>query len=199
MKMRITALTLFTALFLLTTSIFAQQQQQQPKPPAKPRPSLKAGVMQTIGVDTEIKIVYSRPGVKGREIWGKLVPFGMNPGEKYSDNKPYPWRGGANENTTIELSKNVTIDGKPLPAGKYSIHFIPGEKEWVVIFNKTNNGWGSYKYDEKDDALRITVSPVKAPFEEWLKYGFDNLESNSAVAFLHWTELKVPFKIAVAE
>lgn len=159
------------------------------------RASLKAGVMQTLGVDTEITIVYSRPGVKGRKIWGELVPYGMAPGNRYSKNQPYPWRAGANENTTIEFSKDVLIEGKPLPAGKYSIHMIPSEKDWTVIFNKNNSGWGSFAYSEAEDALRVTVTPVEAPFQEWMRFGFDDLAGTSAVAFLHWENLKVPFKI----
>jgi hypothetical protein len=194
MKMRITLFTLLTSLLLFSTLTLAQQQK-----PAKARASLKAVVSQTIGVDTDVKIVYSRPGVKGREIWGKLVPYGLTPGDKYSKDKPYPWRAGANENTTIEFSKNVLVEGKKLDAGKYGIHMIPSEKEWTIIFSKNNSSWGSFAYDTKDDALRITVTPVKAPFQEWLVYGFDNLSENSASAFLQWAELKVPFKVAVAE
>jgi len=159
------------------------------------RKSLKADVMQQLGVDTVIKIDYSRPGVKGREIWGKLVPYGLAPGNRYSENRPYPWRAGANENTTIEFSKDVMIDGNKLPAGKYSIHMIPSEKDWTVIFSKKSDGWGSYGYIEDDDALRITVMPVKAPHQEWLTFGFDDLAGTSAICFLHWEKLKVPFKI----
>ena len=165
----------------------------------KVRLSLKASVTQRIGVDTDITIDYSRPGVKGRKIWGDLVPYGMNPGNKESNKKPYPWRAGANENTTIEFNKPVKIEGKELPAGKYGIHMIPSETTWTIIFSKKNAEWGSFSYDEKNDALRITVTPVKAPFEEWLTFGFDDLAGTSATAFLHWEELKVPFKIELAK
>ena len=165
----------------------------------KVRASLPASVSQTIGVDTEITIDYSRPGVKGRKIWGELVPYGLAPGNEYSKNKAYPWRAGANEKTTIAVSGDVTVDGKPLPAGKYSIHMIPSEKDWIIIFNKVSEGWGSFDYDESQDALRVTVTPVKAPFEEWMRFGFDDLAGTSAVAFLQWEKLKVPFTIAVAE
>ena len=161
--------------------------------------SLKAGVMQRIGADTDVTLTYSRPGVKGRKIWGGLVPYGMNPADKYSKGKPYPWRAGANENTTIEFSKDVLIEGNKLPAGKYGIHMIPSEKDWVVIFSKNNSAWGSFTYDQAQDALRVTVTPVKAPFTEWLTFGFDNLAGTSAVAYLQWAELRVPFKIQVAE
>ena len=89
------------------------------------------------------------------------------------------------------------VEGKVLPAGKYGLHMIPGEKEWVIIFSKTNDAWGSFKYDETNDALRVTVTPVEAPFEEWLSYGFDDLAETSATAYLHWEKKKIPFKVAV--
>jgi len=165
----------------------------------KVRPSLHASVSQTIGVDTVITFDFSRPGVKGRTIWGELVPYGLAPGNKYSKEKPFPWRAGANEKTTIEVSNDVLVNGNPLPAGKYSIHMIPSEKDWIVIFNTNSEGWGSYDYDESLDALRITVTPVEAPFEEWMRFGFDDLAGTSAVASLLWEKLKVPFTIAVAE
>ncbi len=181
---------LILAMFLALPSAFAQEQ----RIPL----SLKASVMQRLGLDVDITIVYSRPGVKGRKIWGDLVPFGLEPGNKYSDNKPYPWRAGANENTTIEFNKDVLVDGKALAAGKYSIHMIPSEKDWVVIFNKKNDAWGSYKYDQAQDALRITVAPVKTPHQEWLAYGFEDLAGTSATAYMNWETLKIPFKISLA-
>ena len=165
----------------------------------KIRKSLKASVTQRLGTDTDITIDFSRPGVKGRKIWGELVPFGLAPGNKYSNDKPYPWRAGANENTTIELNKDLLIEGQKLPAGKYGIHMIPSEKDWIIIFSKKNAEWGSFSYDEKEDALRVTVTPVKAPFQEWLTYGFDDLNGTSATAYLHWEELKIPFKIELAD
>jgi len=177
--------------FMVSDTAFAQEK--------KVRASLKASVSQTLGLDTEVTIDFSRPGVKGRTIWGELVPYGMNPGNKYSEEKPFPWRAGANEKTTIALSNDVLIDGKALPAGKYSIHMIPSEKDWTIMFNKNSEGWGSYDYDEAEDALRLTVTPVEAPFEEWMRFGFDDLAGTSVVAFLQWEKLKVPFTIAVAE
>ena len=177
--------------FAVSSTAFAQEK--------KVRPSLHASVSQTIGVDTDITFDYSRPGVKGRTIWGELVPYGLAPGNKYSEEKPFPWRAGANEKTTIAVSSDVLVDGKPLPAGKYSIHMIPSEKDWIVIFNKVSEGWGSYDYDEAEDALRVKVTPVEAPFEEWMRFGFDDLAGTSAVAYLQWEKLKVPFTIALAE
>ncbi len=183
------------SLILFISFVTAAQGQQKDKP----RLSLKAGVFQRIGVDTDINISYSRPGVKGRKIWGDLVPYGLAPGDNESHNKPFPWRGGANECTTIEFSKDVMVNGNKLPAGKYSMQFIPSPKEWVVIFNKNTKLWGSFDYDKKDDALRINVTPVEAPFQEWLSYGFDNLAGTSCTAYLRWEKLKVPFNISTVD
>lgn len=164
-----------------------------------PRASLHAQVTQRIGVDTDITIDYSRPAVKGREVWGNIVPYGMEEGNKYSDNKPFPWRAGANENTTIEFNNELMIEGKSIPAGKYSIHMIPAKEEaWTLIFNKVNDAWGSYQYDKSQDALRVMVEPVAASHQEYLTYGFEDLDGNSATAYLHWEELKVPFSVKVA-
>ena len=177
--------------FAVSSTAFAQEK--------KVRASLPASVSQTIGVDTVVTFDYSRPGVKERTIWGELVPYGLTPGNKYSEEKPFPWRAGANEKTTITVGSDVLVDGKPLPAGTYSIHMIPSEKDWIAIFNKVSEGWGSYDYDEAEDALRLTVTPVAAPFEEWMRFGFDDLAGTSAVAFLQWEKLKVPFTIALVE
>jgi hypothetical protein len=174
-------------LLILPSTTFAQGEEV--------RASLRASVMQRIGINTDITIEYSRPGVKGRKIWGELVPYGMTPGNEYSEGKPFPWRAGANENTTIELSKDVLLEGKNLTAGKYGLHMIPSEKDWIVILSKNSSAWGSYSYNEKEDVLRVTVTPVKAPHMEWLMYGFEDLTGTSATAFLHWGSLKVPFKI----
>jgi hypothetical protein len=178
-------------LLILPSTTFAQRNEV--------RKSLKASVMQRLGVNTDITIEYSRPGVKGRKIWGELVPYGMAPGNKYSDDKPYPWRAGANENTTIEFSKDVLVEGNKLAAGKYGIHMIPSEKDWTIIFSKNSENWGSFAYNKDEDALRITVTPVEAPHKEWLMFGFNNLAGTSATACLHWEKLRVPFKIELPE
>jgi len=176
-------LSIFSLIIIFAGSLYSQDK--------GPRKSLRASVSQTIGTDTEITIVFGRPGVKGRTIWGDLIPMGM----AKRDNKSIPWRAGADENTTIEFSKDVTVEGKDLKAGKYGLHMIPGEKEWVVIFSKTSDSWGSYSYDEANDALRVTVKPLDAPHQEWLTYGFDDLAGTSGTAYLHWEMVKVPFKI----
>jgi Protein of unknown function (DUF2911) len=189
-KIKVVALLLFLASFTLSSLIIAQDKE--------PRKSPKAKVSQTIGIDTEVTFEFSRPSVKGRTIWGELVPWGFEPGNKYSDNKPYPWRGGANENTTIEFSSDLVIEGNKISAGKYSLHFNPGKKEWNVIFNSVNDQWGSYKYDSSKDVVTFKVTPVEATHQESLIYGFDNYNEYQVNGFLHWEKLMVPFKIEVA-
>jgi hypothetical protein len=178
---------ILSVLLIQPSTAFAQRNQL--------RASLKASVMQVLGVDTAITITYSRPGVKGRKIWGELVPYGLAPGNKYSKDQPYPWRVGANENTTIEFNKDIMVEGSKLSAGKYGIHMIPSENDWVIIFSKNNSAWGSFQYNQEEDALRVTVTPVKAPHQEWLVFGFGDLAGTAATAYLHWEEMKVPFKI----
>lgn len=191
MKTSNTTITLFTSLImiLVSSSSFGQSNQI--------RQSQKSSVTQYVGVDTQITVKYSRPAVKGRVVWGNLVPYGLGTSERYADGKPFPWRAGANENTTIELNNDVKIEGSALPAGKYSIHMIPSEVDWIIIFNKKSNQWGSFSYDESADALRVTVTPVEAPFEEFLTYRFGNITENSVVGFLHWEKLKIPFQITL--
>jgi tetratricopeptide (TPR) repeat protein len=149
-----------------------------------PRPSQDAVLTQKIGI-TDITIRYSRPLVKGREVWGKLVPYGQ------------PWRAGANENTTISFSDPVTIEGQPLAAGTYGLHMIPTENDWTIAFSKMNHAWGSFSYDEKEDALRVTVKPTATDFHDALTYDFDDLKADSAVITLRWEKLAVPFKVGV--
>ena len=163
-----------------------------------PRPSLGATVTQRLGTETDITIQYSRPGVKGRTVWGDLVPHGMAEGNDYSNGNPIPWRAGANENTTFETTGHLMVEGQRLPAGKYSVHMIPTESTWTIMLNHTNDAWGSYTYDEAWDALRVTVTPVAAPHQEWLLWGFEDLAGTAATVYLHWEELKVPIKIELA-
>ncbi len=145
-----------------------------------------AQIVQQIGL-AEVKVTYSRPGVKGREIWNtKLVPY---------DGNPMPWRAGANENTTFEFESNVKIEGQPLAAGKYGFHIIPADTTWTLIFSKDNAGWGSFAYKKENDALRVDVTPGECPMQEWLVYGFDDLTATSATAYLAWEKKKVSFKI----
>ena len=187
--MKKTLTTLFVSLIMTLVSFNSFGQGNQI------RQSQKSSVTQYVGADTKITINYSRPAVKGRIVWGNMVPYGLAAPDKYSNGKSFPWRAGANENTTIEINNEVKIGGSTLPPGKYSIHMIPSKSDWIIIFNKNNNQWGSFNYDESEDALRVTVTPVEAAFQELLTYNFGNITDNSVVAFLHWEKLKVPFQI----
>lgn len=149
-----------------------------------PTLSQRATVTQRIGL-TDITIAYHEPLVGGRELWGKIVPYGK------------VWRAGANENTTISFSDDVSVEGKPLPAGTYGLHTVPDEDKWTVIFSKNATSWGSFSYDEKEDALRVDVKPQPAEFREALTYTFDDIKPESAAATLRWEKLAVPFHISV--
>jgi hypothetical protein len=149
-----------------------------------PRVSQRGTVSQRIGL-TDITIVYHRPEVGGREIWGKTVPYGK------------VWRSGANENTTITFADDVTVEGKPLAAGTYGLHTIPDKDQWTIIFSKNSTSWGSFSYDEKEDALRVTTKPQAADFREVLTYTFEDVKPDSAAATLRWEKLAVPFRINV--
>jgi hypothetical protein len=150
-----------------------------------PVPSSSAKVEQTVGL-TVLQVDYHRPAVGGRKIWGDLVPFGQ------------VWRAGANENTTFTTSSAIKVQGKPLAAGTYGLHMIPTANDWTVIFNKVNTGWGSFSYDQKDDALRVTVHPTATgDNEERLSYRFDDPTDKSATMVLHWEKLAVPVKLDV--
>ena len=149
-----------------------------------PAPSQPAEVSQRIGL-TDITIKYHRPLVNDRKIWGALVPYGK------------VWRAGANENTTITFDDPVTIEGQPLAAGTYGLHMIPNADEWTVIFSKNSTSWGSFTYDQAEDALRVNVKPQPADMHNALTYDFDKLQPNSAVVELEWEKLAVPFKVSV--
>jgi tetratricopeptide (TPR) repeat protein len=149
-----------------------------------PTLSQRAVVTQRIGL-TDVTIVYHAPLVGGREIWGRTVPYGK------------VWRAGANENTTIAFTDDVSVEGKPLAAGTYGLHVIPNADHWTIIFSKNSTSWGSFSYDEKEDALRVDVKPHAAEFREALAYTFDDIKPESAAATLRWEKLAVPLVISV--
>ncbi len=149
-----------------------------------PRPSQKAQLMQTVGL-TDVTIVYSRPGVKGRVIWGELVPYDK------------VWRTGANEATSISFSADVKVNGKPLAAGLYSLHTIPTKNEWTVIFNTKADQWGSYSYNDSADALRIQVKPQPHELVECMQFSFPDIAVDKATVALDWEKLRIPFEIQV--
>ena len=175
-----------------------------------PRPSQKASVMQTIGV-TDVTITYSRPGVKGRKIWGDPLP-GQAAGEATLDNQmarpkdapivPYGhmWRTGANEATMFVVTDDVLINGQKLPAGSYSLHTIPTKDEWTIVFNQTANQWGSFNYDPAKDTLRVKAKPqTVAENQEWLGFTFDPVAEDSAQVNIRWEKISVPFTVKVPD
>jgi hypothetical protein len=149
-----------------------------------PRASQHALVSQRIGI-TDITVNYHRPLANGRQIWGKLVPYGQ------------VWRAGANENTTITFSDPVTIEGQLLDKGTYGLHMIPGENQWTVIFSKNSKDWGSFTYEQKEDALRVNVKPRTTEAHDALAYDFDEVKPDSTVVTMRWDKVAVPFKVEV--
>lgn len=167
--------TIITFLLLLTAmSAFAQVRM--------PRVSPSAALSQTVGL-TDITIKYNRPGVKGRTIWGDLVPFDK------------VWRTGANEATTISFSEDVSVNGQKLGRGTYSLHTVPGREEWTVIFNNVVDQWGSYSYDEAKDALRVKVKPETASHMEWMAFEVPEMSTDTAKIVLRWERVAVPFTV----
>jgi hypothetical protein len=157
----------------------------------------RSTVSQTVG-PVKLTLEYSSPAVKDRrgQIWGKLVPYGLtNLG--FGHGKPSPWRAGANENTVFETSHEVLVEGKPLPAGRYGLHMIAGAEEWTLIFSKNSQSWGSFFYEPKDDALRVTVKPAKHDFREWLTYEFVTRKPTEARIEMQWEELAVGWAVRV--
>jgi Protein of unknown function (DUF2911) len=149
-----------------------------------PLQSQRAQISQRLGI-TDITISYHRPLVNDRKIWGGLVPYGA------------VWRAGANENTTITFSDAVLVEGKPLDKGTYGLHMIPNADEWTIVFSKNSTSWGSFTYDQAEDALRVTVKPTTADMHNALTYDFDQLQPDSAVVELEWEKIAVPFKVSV--
>jgi hypothetical protein len=173
--------TLFTfalALFALATTAHADLD--------LPDVSQHAVVKQRVGL-TDIKIDYHRPLVNGRKVWGGIVPLGE------------VWRAGANQNTTIEFSDNVSIEGQALPKGVYGLHMIPTADTWTIIFSKMSSAWGSYTYKQEEDALRVTVKPRPGEMEEALEFGFEDLKPDSAKIALRWEKIVVPFTVSVSD
>ena len=151
-----------------------------------PRKSQRATVSQRVAL-TDITIVYHRPLVGGREIWGAVAPYGQ------------VWRAGANENTTVEVTDPVTIDGQILAKGIYGLHMVPSTALWTVVFSKNASSWGSFSYDPSEDALRVEVKPHADYAHEALTYEFDDVTPDSTVLTMHWEKLALPLTIKVDE
>jgi len=149
-----------------------------------PRLSPKAVITQTVGL-TDVTLTYSRPAVKGRVIWGQLVPYHQ------------VWRTGANEATLFSVSDEVLLEGKKLAKGTYSLHTLPTPDTWTIIINKVAEQWGSYSYKEEEDALRFQVKPRKGPFVERMRFTVEDVTDSTATVVLAWENLEVPFNLQV--
>jgi len=212
---------LFAISIFLTSCTASFAFAQQPPKVRLPQASPSATVSQAIGI-TDVSITYHRPAVRGRMLWGDIssdkvaalikansVPPGAE-GEGTVDGasgggKDFPmvpnghvWRAGANEATKFTVSDDVLVNGQKLTAGAYSLHIIPGKDEFTVIFNKTADQWGSFRYDAKQDALRVKTKPVwRNDSQEQLSYEIPSLTPNSAQVILRWEKIAVPFTIEV--
>jgi len=178
MKMRCSLIA--AALFLCATvSALAQA-----PPLALPDASPAASVTGRAGL-TDIAVTYHRPSVNERAIWGALVPYGE------------VWRAGANQNTVIAFSSDVTIAGQQVPAGSYGLHMIPTAGEWSVVLNRESRAWGSFFYDEKEDQLRFPVTPRDSPMQEQLLYTLDEPGDNGLTVTMRWEKRAIAFPVVV--
>jgi len=200
-RLFVSSAAILTILIFATQSVSAQLR--------LPRPSQAASVTQRVGV-TDITVTYSRPGVKGRAIFGDPPKDSYAKGEATLDDQykrpegmvivpfGHVWRSGANEATQFVVTDDVLINGQKLPAGSYSLHTIPGKDEWTIVFNGAANQWGSFDYDEKKDTLRVKAKPEwLKESQEWLEYSFDPVSDNSATVNIRWEKVRVPFTVQV--
>lgn len=170
----------FVSVMLLTFGTYGQRANDK-----KPAPSPGCTLKQRVGL-TDIEIVYSRPGIKGRTIFGGLVPYDQ------------VWRTGANEATRVTFSAPVKLNGADIPAGTYALFTIPGEKEWTIIINKGAKQWGAFSYNQKDDLVRVKATPVKLPESvETFTIDINDIRDDSATLDLIWDKTRVPVKLEV--
>lgn len=187
MKYRVLSMVLVAGMMLGTAfEATAQYGKVRTKPDASPN----AMVEQTIGIDSKISVAYSRPGVKGREIWGTKLAG-------YDTDKP--WRAGADETTAITFSDDVVIGGETVPAGTYGVHIALSKDTWTWVINKDYKTWGSYQYKPENDVVRVDAKPEDAPHQERLRYGFDIVDDDTVHLFMHWEKKKLPLEISLAE
>lgn len=172
----------FCALFMLaaTMAFTLQSFSVNAQDDKSKRPSPPANVSEKIG-NTTVTIDYSQPAVKGRTIWGELVPYGK------------VWRTGANEATTFEVSNDVKVEGQTLPSGKYALFTIPEKDKWTIIFNSVPDQWGAFNYDPTKDVLKVMADPKKSP-ESMERMTF-KINKNGTVS-LSWENLEVDFTVS---
>lgn len=166
-------------LLLATAMVYAERPKSGQKSPWQ-------YLQQMIG-DSMVEIEYSRPGAKGRTVWGELVPYGEL------------WRAGANDRTVISFEDDVLLNGQPLPAGDYGLFIIPEKEEWTFIFSRAFMGHGVDGYDLKSDVLRVSSKPEAAEHEEWLQIGVTGFTENSATVYVHWEKVRCGLKVELAE
>jgi Protein of unknown function (DUF2911) len=186
-------ITLLSAILFVTISSFAQMD----LPPSGGNP--RAKITEEVGI-TDITISYSRPDVNGREgkIWGTLITWGFSTSSLLTNKNTNPWRAGANENTTITFEHDVKVEGKNLKAGTYGLSMAVWPDSVIIIFSNQNNAWGSFFYEDKYDALRVSVKPVALDKSvEWLKYEFIEQREKYCVIALQWEKLSIPFRVDV--
>src|ERR1043165_9678767 len=189
MRQKILSLRIAAVLLIALYAITANSQVTLPRVP-----SPAAEVKQTIGIST-VTVNYSRPSVKGREIWGKLVPYGWNV-QGFGAGNSAPWRAGANENTTIRFSHDATVEGKAVPAGTYGLFFVINEdNSGELVLSKDHQSWGSFWYDPNHDLFRTKIQLRETPFTEMLTYDFINSTRTSSELVLNWEKKQFPVKI----
>jgi len=184
-------------LFIISISSFTTIIAQMDVPPSGGNP--RARITEEVGI-TDISIKYSRPDVSGREgkIWGDLVSYGFTTPNFITGKNTSPWRAGANENTTISFEHDVKLEGKDVKAGVYGLHFAVWPDSVLLILSNQANAWGSFYYEEKDDALRVTLKPVhQEKSTEWLKYEFINHKEKSCTIAMFWEKWMIPFTVEV--
>ena len=186
-------------LFLVVVSIssLTMTRAQMDLPPSGGNP--RARITEEVGI-TDVSIKYARPDVAGREgkIWGELVSYGFTSDNFTTGTKTSPWRAGANENTTISFEHDVKLEGKNVKAGVYGLHFAIWPDSILLILSNQSNAWGSYYYDAKDDALRVTVKPVQQEkTTEWLKYEFISHKEKGCTIGMFWEKWMIPFTVEV--
>lgn len=184
------------SLAIASTSLMAQSLSTPPS-----GNNQKSVVTQYIGAIAHVTIKYNSPDVDGRtgHIWGELVPYGMNQ-LGFGLNNPSPWRVGANENTAIKFSHDMEIEGQPISAGTYGLHLIAEESgDWTWILSHNSTAWGSFFYDETEDALRVKVTPEETEFTEWLTFNFSDRQPDAATLELRWENKRVPMRITMPQ
>lgn len=183
----------FVAATMLAVVSFTSHAQGVITTPRTPSPA--SSVSQTIGIST-VTVKYSRPSVKGREIWGALVPYGWNADKTFGAGNSAPWRAGANENTTIELSHPAKVEGHMVPAGTYGLFFVINkDNTGEVVLSKDYKLWGSFWYDAKNDEMRAPITLRTIPHTELLTYDFIDMTKTSAELVLNWEKKQFPVKI----